>query len=211
MSKITFDAGDNQVASLHFEVSHRRDLVSKVTDQMTAAVAGDRDGFAAYDEWYLSALQDGVFRRVFVVEYREWSRHVEDLIRDQLSRNGLDSGAWDDIRAARGEGGFIGKVKRALDDLLGARLPDDLWAALEELRAVAETISQGTREARDSLRERYPDYFTGLDAFGDGDETARLTLTQEHAQMAFRTVERFWHPEAGLPYGEDSGKTSASG
>ena len=211
MSKITFDVGENQAASLHDEVKHRRGLVSKVTEQMTAAVGGDRDGFAAYDEWYLSALQDGVFRRVFVVEYREWSRHVEDLIRDQLSRNGLDSGAWDEIRAARGEGGFIGKVRRALDELLEARLPENVWQALEELRAVAETISQGTREARESLRERYPAYFSSLDAFGDGDETARLTLTQEHAEMAFKTVERFWDPQAGLSYSEESGKNSASG
>lgn len=211
MSKITFDAGDNQLATLHYAVRHRRGLVSKISENMQAAVADDPDSFDAYDEWYLLALQDGVFRRVFVVEYREWSRHVEDLIRDQLSRNGLDSNAWDEMRAARGEGGYIGKVRRALDELLSARVSDTLWEDLEELRAVAETISQGTREARESLRGRYPDYFVEIDAFGDGDETARLTLTRAHAGKAFKTVEWFWDPEAGLPCSERSVRSSASG
>ena len=92
-----------------------------------------------------------------------------------------------------------------METRLDAELPEAVWQGLEELRAVAETIGQGTMEARESLREKYPEYFDAVDAFGDGDRVARLTLRREHVDRAFGTVKAFWDPQDGLPHQVTSG------
>lgn len=204
MTRISFEPGENQVEETYRQVLHREAYVAALIERIESTPATD-DGYADYDGWYLGALEDGMFRRVFVVEYREWTRHVEDLVRDQLSRIGGDPHEWDTLRAAPGRGGFVAKLRELIETRFDAALPDEVWQDLEELRAVAETIGQGTMEARDSLREKYPDYFDGVDAFGDGDRVARLTLRREHVARAFATVKSFWDPEVGLPHRVTSG------
>lgn len=204
MTRISFEPGENQVEQSYEQVLHREAYVAALIERIESTPTPDQD-YAAYDDWYLGALEDGMFRRVFVVEYREWTRHVEDLVRDQLSRIGGDPDEWDELRAAPGRGGFLGKLRELVETRLDAALPEEIWTGLEELRAVAETIGQGTLEARQSLREKYPEYFDGMDAFGDGDRVARLTLRQEHVDRAFATVKAFWDPQEGLPHQVTSG------
>lgn len=204
MTRISFEPGENQVEQSYEQVLHREAYVAALIERIESTPATD-EGYAYYDDWYLGALEDGMFRRIFVVEYREWSRHVEDLVRDQLSRSGGDPDEWDSLRAAPGRGGVLAKLRELFETRLDAALPDEVWQGLEELRAVAETIAQGTMEARDSLREKYPDYFAGVDAFGDGDRVARLTLRREHVERAFATVKAFWDPDEGLPHQVTSG------
>ncbi len=204
MTRISFEPGENQVAQNYEQVLHREAYVAALIEHLESTPAIDKD-FAAYDDWYLGALEDGMFRRVFVVEYREWSRHIEDLLRDQLSSNGVDPAEWDALRARSGHGNILAKLRDLMERRLDAQLPDSVWQGLEELRAVAETIGQGTMEARESLREKYPDYFEGMDAFGDGDQVARLTLRRAHVARAFATVKAFWDPELGLPHRVTSG------
>lgn len=204
MTRISFEPGENQVEQTYDQVLHREAYVAALIERIESTPDPD-EGYAAYDDWYLSALEDGMFRRVFVVEYREWTRHVEDLIRDQLSRIGGDPDEWDELRAMPGRGNFLAKLRELFESRFEADLPEEVWGGLEELRAVAETIGQGTMEARDSLREKYPDYFGGVDAFGDGDRVARLTLRREHVARAFATVKAFWDPEEGLPHQVTSG------
>jgi hypothetical protein len=204
MTRISFEPGENQVEQNHEQVLHREAYVAALIERIESTPATG-EGYAAYDDWYLGALEDGMFRRVFVVEYREWSRHVEDLVRDQLSRAGGDPDEWDELRSASGRGNVLAKLRDLFESRLEAELPEEVWTGLEELRAVSETIAQGTMEARDSLREKYPDYFGGVDAFGDGDRVARLTLRREHVDRAFATVKAFWDPEKGLPHQVTSG------
>ncbi|MEX0923124.1 MAG: hypothetical protein WDZ84_10130 [Rhodovibrionaceae bacterium] len=204
MTRISFEPGENQIEQSYEQVLHREAYVAALIERLESTPAVDED-HAAYDDWYLGALEDGMFRRVFVVEYREWSRHVEDLLRDQLSRNGVDPAEWDELRAASGRGNILAKLRGLMESRLNAELPEEVWSGLEELRAVAETIGQGTMEARESLREKYPAYFDGVDAFGDGDRVARLTLRREHLARAFATVKAFWDPEKGLPHQVTSG------
>ena len=204
MTRISFEPGENQVEETYAQVLHREAYVAALIERLESTPSPD-ESYAAYDGWYLGALEDGMFRRVFVVEYREWSRHVEDLVRDQLSRIGGDPDEWDRLRAAPGRGGFLAKLRELFETRFDAGLPDAVWQDLEELRAVAETIGQGTMEARDSLREMSPDDFDGVDVDGDGDRVARLTLRREHVERAFATVKAFWDPEAGLPHRVTSG------
>jgi hypothetical protein len=198
MSKIAFDSGDDQIAANHAEVLHREAYAAAVLTGMGQTSRSEEE--TAYDRWYLSTLEEGVMRRALVIEYRAWGRHLEDLLRDQLSRNGIDSGHWDDVKEAADGGGFVARARGVLSKNLEAELPQELWERLEELAAVAEVIIDGTAEARAILAERYPEYFHDMDVFGDGDIAGRLTLRREQLARAFAATKAFWDPEHGVPY-----------
>lgn len=197
MSKLAFDSGEDLPAAQIAQIRHRAAFAASLVERLEAAPRLEPERYGSYDDWYLQALEDGLFRRVFVVEVREWRRQVEDLLRDQLSRNGIDSGWWDGLREAREGGSEVARLRRALAEGLAVELPDSVWQDLEELVTVARTIAEGTQAARAALQRRYPHYFSDLDAFGDGDPGGRLTLTAEHARRAFAAVEAFW---LQLPY-----------
>ncbi|SMF16641.1 hypothetical protein SAMN06265365_103166 [Tistlia consotensis] len=199
MSTLVFDSGEELPAAQIAQIRHRAAYVETLVGCLEDAPRLEPELYGSYDDWYLQALEDGLFRRVFVVEVREWRRHVEDLLRDQLTRNGVDSAWWDGLceaPAASGDG-EVERLRRGLAEGLGLELPGALWRDLEELVAVARTIAEGTRVARAVLQRRYESYFSDLDAFGDGDPGGRLTLNAEHARRAFAAVEAFW---AALPY-----------
>lgn len=196
MSKLAFDSGEDLAADQIDRIRHRAAYAARLVGQLEDTPRLEPERYGSLDDWYLLALEDGLFRRVFVIEAREWRRQVEDLLRDQLTRNGIDPAWWDELREApggpSGEIGEVARLRRALREGLAVELPETVWHDLEELVEVAETIAEGTRSARAALRERHPDYFSGLDAFGDGDPGGRLTLTQEHARRAFAAAEAFW-------------------
>ncbi len=197
MSKLAFDRGEDLPEGQLAQIRHRAAYVRSLVGQLEAAPRLEPELYGSYDDWYLQALEDGLFRRVFVVEAREWRRHAEDLLRDQLTRNGIDSAWWDGLREAAEGGSEVARLRRALAEGLDVELPAETWERLEELVAVADTIGEGTRAAREALQERYAHYFSDLDAFGDGDPSGRLTLNAEHAERAFGAVEVFWR---ALPY-----------
>lgn len=192
MSKLIFESGEALPAAQIDQIRHRADYVRTLVGQLEGAPRQEPERYGSYDDWYLQALEDGLFRRVFVIEVREWRRHVEDLLRDQLARKGIDSAWWDRLRESPGPGSEVERLADAFEEGLGVTLPPATWVALEELTAVARTIGEGTTAARAALRERYPHYFTGVDAFGDGDPGGRLTLSREHVRGAFAAVEAFW-------------------
>lgn len=197
MSKLAFDSGEELPAAQIAQIRHRAAYVETLVGRLEGAPRLEPELYGNYDDWYLQALEDGLFRRVFVVEVREWRRHVEDLLRDQLTRNGVDSAWWDGLREAPGSEDEVDRLRQALSEGLAVELPEAVWDDLEELVAAARTISEGTQAARAAFRQRYPYYFSELDAFGDGDPAGRLTLTAEHARRAFAAVEAFWQ---ALPY-----------
>lgn len=190
MSKLVFDSGEDLPAAQIAGIRHRSTYAERLVEQLEAVPRLEPERWRDYDDWYLRALEDGLFRRVFVVEVREWRRQVEDLLRDQLTRNGIDSGWWDTLCEKGGDEVLL--LRRAMSEGLGVELPAGVWEGLDELLAVAGTIAEGTQAARAALQERYPHYFSELDAFGDGDPAGRLTLTREHARRAFAAVEAFW-------------------
>lgn len=200
MSRIAFDSDDDQPSARLAEVRRRRAVLADVVARVQGAVAAAGDDFESDADWYVSALLDGLLRRALVVEYREWVGHCEDLLRDQLSRQGLDPERWSELRRGARGAELVALVRRALLEELDASLPDSLWDGLEELACVAETLSDATLAARQALQARYPDYFSPVDAFGDGDAGGRLTLLPEHAERAFAAVSAFWGEGRGLPY-----------
>ena len=72
MTRISFEPGENQVEQSYEQVLHREAYVAALIERIESTPTTDQD-YAAYDDWYLGALEDGMFRRVFVVEYRELS------------------------------------------------------------------------------------------------------------------------------------------
>ncbi|MEX2630886.1 MAG: hypothetical protein WD341_13180 [Tistlia sp.] len=197
MTKLAFDSGEDFAAAQIDRIRHRAAYAARLVERLEATPQLEPEHYANHDDWYLQALEDGLFRRVLVIEVREWRRQVEDMLRDQLTHNGIDSGWWDELREAPGEAGEIERLRRAFSDGLAVELPEAVWQDLEELVQVARTIAEGTRAARTDLRERHPHYFSGLDAFGDGDPGGRLTLNADHARRAAAAVEAFWQ---ALPY-----------
>jgi hypothetical protein len=197
MSRITFDHDLDLARAGLEQTRHREDFVRALVSRLETTPRLGAEGDRHYDDWYVQVLEDGLFRRVFVVEYQEWRHHVEDLLRDQLSRNQIDYQWWEEARETAGEERFVNDLRRILSEQLDVELPEAVWQGLLELALVAETIGQGTREARASLSERLPQYFDELDVFGDGDDVARLTLRQAHAERAFAVGKAFWE---ALPY-----------
>ena len=130
---------------------------------METLPAPEPERYGDHDAWYLAALEDGFFRRVFVVEYRAWRSRIRDLVRDQLSGLGLDSDLWRPAEEARDAAAFVFQVRLLLADELDCELAPEVWTTLQELAAVAEAISESSRAARLELAERYPDYFSDLD------------------------------------------------
>ena len=118
-------------------------------------------------------------------------------MRDQLSAQGLDSDLWRPAEEARDAAAFVFQVRLLLGDELDCELDAEVWAGLQELAAVAEAIAESSRAARLELADRFPDYFSDLDVFGDGDPTGRLTLSHALAQRAFSIAAAFW---TALPY-----------
>ncbi|MDF2095140.1 hypothetical protein [Aquibaculum arenosum] len=200
MSLISFDMDDEQPQTRHAEVRRREALLQAAVARVEAAVGEADPSLEAETDWYVAVLLDGMLRRAIVVEYREWVGHCEDLLRDQLTRLGRDPELWSAQRRAVRGAELVALVRRVLLEELDADLPDSVWDGLEELSTVAETIDDATLAARRSLRDRYPDYFSPMDPFGDGDEGGRLTITEEHAARAFAAVAAFWAPSRGLPY-----------
>ncbi len=197
MSRLVLPADADTVAGALADIHHRRAYVQALVAAMEAIPAPEPDSYGDHDAWYLAALEDGVFRRVFVVEYRAWRSRVRDLVRDQLSAVGRDSDLWRAAEEARDAAAFVFQVRLLLRDELDCEPPEEVWAGLQELAAVAEAIAESSRAARLELAEHYPDYFSDLDVFGDGDPTGRLTLSHELAQRAFDAGLAFW---AALPY-----------
>lgn len=200
MSSIAFDTDDEQPRTRHAEVQRRQALLQAAMARLQETVTTADERFEAESDWYVAVLLDGLLRRAIAVEYREWVGHCEDLLRDQLTRLGRDPEVWSAQRRGVRGAELVGLVRRVLLEELDADLPDPVWDGLEELAAVAETIDDATLAARRDLRERYPDYFSSMDPFGDGDEGGRLTITGEHAERAFAAVSAFWAPGRGLPY-----------
>lgn len=206
MTRILFDRQEDLLSTNLAQVRHRESFLETLLARLAEARrrAPDSpdtpDSFADYDDWYLGVMGDALLSRALVIEYHEWARHVQDLLRDQLSRNGYDSACWDEIKDAAEGGSFVARVRRALRELLDAEVEPDIWAALEELEAVAATLGESTAPARAALAERHPDYFSALDAFGDGDRVGRLMVRPEHLQRAFAALGRFWDPRQGLPH-----------
>lgn len=205
MSRIAFDPEDDQPRARLEEVRGRRAVLNDVMLRLRGAVQAAGPEFESDADWYVSVLLDGLLRRALVVEFREWAGHCEDLLRDQFARHGLDPERWSARRRGTRGPELVALVRDALVEDLDASLPESVWDGLEELASVAETLSDATLTARQGLRARYPDYFSPVDAFGDGDDGGRLTLLPEHAERAFEAVTAFWVPGRGLPYRIASG------
>lgn len=197
MSRVVLPADADAVAGALADIRHRRSYVEALVAAMETLPAPEPERYGDHDAWYLAALEDGFFRRVFVVEYRAWRSRIRDLVRDQLSGLGLDSDLWRPAEEARDAAAFVFQVRLLLADELDCELDPEVWTTLQELAAVAEAISESSRAARLELAERYPDYFSDLDVFGDGDPTGRLTLSHDLALRAFDTVTAFWN---AFPY-----------
>ena len=197
MSRVVLPADADTVAGALADITHRRAYVGALVAAMEALPAPEPERYGDHDAWYLAALEDGLFRRVFVVEYRAWRSRIRDLVRDQLSGLGLDSDLWRPAEEARDAAAFVFQVRLLLGDELDCELGAEIWTGLQELAAVAEAIAESSRAARLELAERYPDYFSDLDVFGDGDPTGRLTLSHDLALRAFKTATAFWK---ALPY-----------
>lgn len=200
MSALVLPADGDIVAGALADLRHRRGYVRILVDALEESPAPDPDAYRDHDAWYLAALEDGLFRRVFVVEYGAWRARIRDLVRDQLSRLGRDSDLWSPAEEARDAEAYIVQVRHLLRDELDCDLDEEVWEDLVEVATVAEAIGESSRAARLELAERYPDYFSHLDVFGDGDPTGRLTLTQELARRAFDTVQAFWE---AVPYRQE--------
>lgn len=205
MSRIAFDPDDDQPRARLEEARRRQAVLNDVIARVRGAVEAAGTEFESDADWYVSVLVDGLLRRALVVEFREWAGHCEDLLRDQLSRQGLDPERWTARRRGVRGPELVALVRGALVEELDVSLPESVWDGLEELASVAETLSDATLSARQGLRAHYPDYFSPVDAFGDGDEGGRLTLRPEHAERAFDAVMAFWAPGRGLPYRVASG------
>lgn len=197
MSRVVLPADADTVAGALADIRHRRSYVEALVAAMETLPAPEPERYGDHDAWYLAALEDGFFRRVFVVEYRAWRSRIRDLVRDQLSGLGLDSDLWRPAEEARDAAAFVFQVRLLLADELDCELDPEVWTTLQELAAVAEAISESSRAARLELAERYPDYFSDLDVFGDGDPTGRLTLSHDLSLRAFETVTAFWN---AFPY-----------
>jgi hypothetical protein len=197
MSRLVLPAAADPVAEARADIRHRRAYVESLVGALQATPSPDPEFYRDHDAWYLAALEDGLFRRVFVVEYRAWRGRVRDLARDQLSRLGLDSELWTPAEEARSAEAFILHVRHLLRDEFDCDLDDEVWSDLQEVAAVAEAIAESSRAARLELSEHYPDYFSQLDVFGDGDPAGRLTLSHDLALRAFDAVAAFWE---ALPY-----------
>lgn len=200
MSRITFAEDDDQPKARLAEARRRQAVLTDVVDRVRGAVTDAGTEFEADADWYVSVLLDGLIRRALVVEFREWAGHCEDLLRDQLSRQGLDPERWSSLRRGARGPALVAAVRRALVEELDASLPETVWDGLDELAMVAETLNDSTMAARQALQGRYPDYFSPIDPFGDGDEGGRLTLVPDHADRAFAAVTEFWSQGRGLPY-----------
>ncbi len=198
MSKITFDPGENPLQVNHAEVGHRERYVATLIERLESAPQEEGELYGDYDAWYLSAIEDSLIRRVFLIEAQEWRRQVEDLLRDQLSRCGLDSGLWDTVKDGHDSRSFVMRLRDVLADDLDASLPDEVWEGLREVIDVADALDSHSTRALEVLRERYPGYFPPVDAFGDG--ALRVDLRPEHAARAFAAVKAFWDPAKGLQY-----------
>lgn len=197
MSRVVLPADADTVAGALADIEHRRAYVEALVAAMEALPAPEPERYGDHDAWYLAALEDGLFRRVFVVEYRAWRSRIRDLVRDQLSAQGLDSDLWRAAEEARDAAAFVFQVRLLLAEELDCELGTEVWAGLQELAAVAEAIAESSRAARLELAEHYPDYFSDLDVFGDGDPTGRLTLSHRLARRAFGFATAFW---TALPY-----------
>ena len=197
MSRVVLPADADTVAGALADIQHRRAYVESLVETMEAQPTPEPERYGDHDAWYLAALEDGLFRRVFVVEYRAWRSRIRDLVRDQLSAQGLDSDLWRPAEEARDAAAFVFQVRLLLGEELDCELDAEVWAGLQELAAVAEAIADSSRAARLELAERFPDYFSDLDVFGDGDPTGRLTLSHALAQRAFAIAAAFW---TALPY-----------
>lgn len=200
MSRIAFDSDDDQPRARLEEVRRRQAVLNDVVARLRGAVDAAGEAFEADADWYVSILLDGLLRRALVVEFREWAGHCEDLLRDQFSRQGLDPERWTARRRGARGPELVALVRGALVEELDASLPESVWDGLEELAVVAETVNDSTLAAREALRLRFPDYFSPVDPFGDGDAGGRLTLLPDHAERAFAAVTAFWAPGRGLPY-----------
>jgi hypothetical protein len=197
MSRVVLSAEADTVAGALADIRHRRAYVDALVAALEDSPAPDPERYRDHDAWYLAALEDGLFRRVFVVEHRAWRARIRDLVRDQLSRLGLDPDLWSPAEEARDAEAFVVRVRHLLRDELDCDVEEEIWDGLVELSTVAEAIAESSRAARLELAERYPDYFSQLDVFGDGDPSGRLTLSYELAARAFETVCAFWQT---LPY-----------
>jgi hypothetical protein len=197
MSALVFPADGDSIAGALSDLQHRRGYVRALVAALESSPAPDPEVYKDHDAWYLAALEDGLFRRVFVVEYSAWRARIRDVVRDQLSRLGLDSDLWSPAEEARDARAFVVQVRHLLREELDCELDDAVWDDLTEVAEVAEAIAESSRAARLELAERYPDYFSQLDVFGDGDPQGRLTLQQEHARRAFDAVQAFWD---AVPY-----------
>ncbi|WP_119168279.1 hypothetical protein [Algihabitans albus] len=197
MSRVVLPADADTVAGALADIQHRRAYVEALVATMEALPTPEPERYGDHDAWYLVALQDGLFRRVFVVEYRAWRSRIRDLVRDQLSAQGLDSDLWRPVEEARDAAAFVFQVRLLFAEELECDLGSEVWDGLQELAAVAEAIAESSRAARLELAERHPDYFSDLDVFGDGDPTGRLTLSHDLARRAFGFATAFW---SALPY-----------
>ncbi len=201
MSRLVLPAEADTVAGALADIRHRRAYVEALVAALEASPAPDPAAYRDHDAWYLAALEDGLFRRVFVVEYRAWRGRIRDLVRDQLSRLGLDSELWTPAEDSRSAEAFILHVRHLLRDELDCELEAEVWDGVQEVAEVAEAIAESSRAARLELAEHYPDYFSQLDVFGDGDPSGRLTLSHALALRAFAAVAAFWQ---ALPYAHAS-------
>jgi len=200
MTRIVFEPDEEQPPARLQEALHRKALLKDAIARLGDVVAQSDANFRSDAEWYVAVLLDGLLRGALVVEFREWTGHCEDLLRDQLSRQGRDPEEWSERRRQAEGAELVELVRQVLHEELDARLPEEVWKGLKELAAVAETIADSTAAARRRLQEAYPGYFTTMDPFGDGDQGMRLTLKQLHLERAFDAVVTFWTPGRGLPY-----------
>lgn len=198
MSKIAFDPGDDPIAANHAEACHRESYVATLIECLETAPREESELYGDYDAWYLGAMEDSLIRRVFIIEAQEWRRQIEDLLRDQLSRSGLDSGLWDTVKEGHDSRSLLVRLRDVLADDLDARVPEETWAGLQEVIDVASALESSSPRGLEVVRERYPSYFPEVDAFGTG--ALRLDLKPEHAHRAFAAIKAFWDPAKGLPH-----------
>lgn len=198
MSKIVFDPGDDPIAANHAEACHRERYVATLIERLQTAPREEGELYGDYDAWYLGAIEDSLIRRVFVIEAQEWHRQIEDLLRDQLSRSGLDSGLWDTVKEGHDKRSLLVRLRDVLADDLDARLPEEVWTGLQEVIDVAGALESSSARSLEVVRERYPSYFPEVDAFGFG--ALRLDLKPEHVHRAFAAIKAFWDPIKGLPH-----------
>ena len=90
MTRIVFEPDEEQPPARLQEALHRKALLKDAIARLGDVVAQSDANFRSDAEWYVAVLLDGLLRGALVVEFREWTGHCEDLLRDQLSRQGRD-------------------------------------------------------------------------------------------------------------------------